>query len=666
MSKRLKRGQFSLILQLQLLLIVVLIIPAVIGGVAGYTALNDKLEQLEQERIQQSGYSTVKLLEGLGNLLGITKSNSYWEDHRLAVLDKDINWISDNVLVATDVVDHLHFVAVTDTNGKVIAQTGDNPEFTSELGNPGLLAKLNEGSDYSGLVLTSQGIAVISAARITDEAGEAPSAGALIFGRILDDEALADLKNTVQTDIALLSMNEDMISSTESIGKDRLLAYIQNAESDPGFEAFNSYDTEDSKQIEMIRGITDVTGAPLGVLYIGSPSKAAGEVSSVLWLVGIVFIIFVAVIVLVFTFVIQLRIIRPLGQFGKLLERLAQGELDAQMPDRYRKRRDEIGNVANSVELVGTNLRRLIGKIGESANHVAATAEQLAANANQTSRSAEHMADTISHISDDSQQQVARATEMAAAMEQVADGMTRLEDSSASISEAAVVAAEQAEQGKRTVEAVIRQMEVIHQGVNRSAEQVRMLGQRSEEIGQIVDLITQVANQTNLLALNAAIEAARAGEHGRGFAIVAGEVRKLSEQSEEFAARITELVQGIQSDTQQAVEVMNEGTSEAEAGLTMVANAGAAFQAIYESVNDVRRQIGLASEIVANMTRSTNETSEGVRQSAISARSSSEKTSSASAATQEQVASMEEIAASADWLTKISQELQEEIDKFKL
>ena len=161
--------------------------------------------------------------------------------------------------------------------------------------------------------------------------------------------------------------------------------------------------------------------------------------------------------------------------------------------------------------------------------------------------------------------------------------------------------AEMAKEGENSVEKAVSQMSKIEQTVNNSASVVAKLGERSKEIGQIVDTISGIAGQTNLLALNAAIEAARAGEQGRGFAVVAEEVRKLAEQSQEAAKQIAILIGEIQGDTDKAVVAMNEGTREVKVGAEVVDDAGKAFGQIADLVTQVSEQVKEISAEIQQM-----------------------------------------------------------------
>ena len=180
----------------------------------------------------------------------------------------------------------------------------------------------------------------------------------------------------------------------------------------------------------------------------------------------------------------------------------------------------------------------------------------------------------------------------------------------------------------------------IEQTVTRSSSVVAKLGERSKEIGQIVDTISGIAGQTNLLALNAAIEAARAGEQGRGFAVVAEEVRKLAEQSQGAAKQIAGLIGEIRNDTDSAVVAMNEGTKEVRIGTEVVNNAGQSFRDIYTSVSDVTGQVREISAAIEQMAAGSQQIVSSVKEIDVISKDTSAQAQTVSAATEEQSASM--------------------------
>jgi methyl-accepting chemotaxis protein len=220
----------------------------------------------------------------------------------------------------------------------------------------------------------------------------------------------------------------------------------------------------------------------------------------------------------------------------------------------------------------------------------------------------------------------------------------------------------------------------INTSIQASSGIISVLGQRTDDIGKIIEVIDDLAEQTNLLALNAAIEAARAGEHGLGFAVVADEVRKLAEKSAQSTKEISELIQSIQKEARKAVENMDKSTGLVNEGLTLGTDLGAALRKISSVVTEVYK---FAQEIGA----ATNEQSHGSTQIARATTRLNEITHETSSSVEEQasgtqavVKAMErmrelvqqstsgstELAASAEQMSKMSRSMLEIMDRFKL
>ena len=198
-----------------------------------------------------------------------------------------------------------------------------------------------------------------------------------------------------------------------------------------------------------------------------------------------------------------------------------------------------------------------------------------------------------------------------------------------------------------------------------SAALVDKLGERSQEIGQIVDTISGIAGQTNLLALNAAIEAARAGDSGRGFAVVAEEVRKLAEQSQTATQQIAELISTIQSDTESAIASMQKGRSSVGEGAKSVEDLRTIFKQIKERVDGVLQQVSRVSDSVAAVTTDAKNVVQQVETIDQYGKQVSADMQSVSAATEEQSSSSEEIAGANDSLSKLAQDPQSSLQRFK-
>lgn len=380
--------------------------------------------------------------------------------------------------------------------------------------------------------------------------------------------------------------------------------------------------------------------------------------------VVLVLVTLVALVIIgVFVTVIAKRIVRPIVSMQKTAIQISQGDLTRRVDITSR---DEIGLLAEAFNTMVMQLKNLILQISSYAEQVAASSEELTAGSEQSAQAANQIATSIATIAAGTAEQLAATDETSATVGQLSAGVQQMAASANRVAEESAKAADKAKEGGQAIAKAIDQMSIIENTVNTSATVVAKLGERSKEIGQIVDTISGIAGQTNLLALNAAIEAARAGEQGRGFAVVAEEVRKLAEQSQGAAKKIAELIGEIQCDTDKAVVAMNDGTQEVRIGADVVNAAGSTFREISDVVTHVSEQVKKISATIQQTAVDSQCIVSSIKKIDELSRISSDNTQNVSAATEEQLASMEEIAASSQSLAKLAQELQFAVAKFRV
>ena len=416
------------------------------------------------------------------------------------------------------------------------------------------------------------------------------------------------------------------------------------------------------KGIEKMVGYAPVKSAGWSLAVSVPVSEALEGIASLTWIsvvtIGVVLIL-AALIIAWFA----RRIARPIQVLEAAANRIADGDL--QLTSLGIRSNDEIGRLAKSFEQMTHNVRELIRKISGEAQHLAASSEELTASAEQSAEATRMVAVSIQAVATGTNDQMNAANESASIVTEMSAGIQQIAANASSVARQTESAADKAIGGGVSVDRAVSQMALIEQTVNTSAQVVSKLGERSKEIGQIVDAISGIAGQTNLLALNAAIEAARAGEQGRGFAVVAEEVRKLAEQSEEATKKIAELIQEIQADTDQAVVAMQQGTREVKTGAEVVTAAGHSFREIADLVTEVSDQVRQISAAIQEMAQGSQKIVESVHKIDDLSKKSAGETESVSAATQQQLASMEEIATSSRSLAKMAEELTQAVGRFK-
>lgn len=352
----------------------------------------------------------------------------------------------------------------------------------------------------------------------------------------------------------------------------------------------------------------------------------------------IIFIIMVALAIgvsLLVSIAISNLVTAPIEKTIIVTEKIAEGDL-TQKIDLYSN--DEIGKLVSAIRTMGERLKSVLSETKSTADNVASAGQELSASSEQMSQG----------VADQS----GKASQIASASEKMSQTIVNVAANSSTMAASAIETAKVAKQGKEIVSKSVDEVKAIATTVNKSAQLMSSLGERSRQIGNIVKVIKDISDQTNLLALNAAIEAARAGEQGRGFAVVADEVRKLAERTTTATSEIGAMIGSIQQEVEEAIDNMNEGTKRVEIGVEFASKAGDALHIIVNSVEDLQ-------SIVQQIASSTEE------MSTVSEQISGDIGMIASV-TEDTSASSEHIAQSASNLAKLSSDLQSLVGQFKL
>ncbi len=358
------------------------------------------------------------------------------------------------------------------------------------------------------------------------------------------------------------------------------------------------------------------------------------------------------------------HISRPIIRVTRLAERMSEGDLTGE--ELAFRNRDEIGRLAAAFNRLAHNLKELAGNQLLSANALAASSGQLSGVIGDTVRAAHQTSESLAELAATNESQAQGIEETAKAMEEMTVGIGRIANSAGMTFEASASTLTQAEEGRGLIDESSDRMNTISDTVGEIGQVVGRLGDRSQQIAAISQAIREISAQTNLLALNASIEAARAGEHGKGFSVVAGEIRKLAERSDESAVQVTELIEAIVGDIEKAGAFMEKGERDVQSGISSIRQTGEAFARIYEATRSVADQAEEASAAAEQMSASAQEVAASLQQMEKGSARSAETAGTISAANEEQLAAMDEIASSSERLNQMSVNMKELAGRFKI
>ena len=410
--------------------------------------------------------------------------------------------------------------------------------------------------------------------------------------------------------------------------------------------------------------IKNSSGSVIGMLFVGlNASEMNKTIEDMITPIAVT-----VVVIIFFCFFFSGNIIdsqmKQINVIVDNLKKIAGGNL--RVEDLKAATKDEFGTLAENVNDMKIRLKNLLTKIAECSERITAAGDKLADGTQRANESISVVAESMKVLTEGNAEQEQTIQVLEDKFQEMTDKMDGLSETALAMEQIANDSATNANDGKSKVDVAIEMMKNIEQQVGSSSKVIGELGKRSDEIGQIVETISGIAGQTNLLALNAAIEAARAGEHGRGFSVVSEEVRKLAEQSGEAATTIAKLIASIQSDTNSAVDAIEQGTQSVAEGTRSVAETGEAFVGIKEQSTKLTANVEKTLGDIGAVFMSNEEIFSAIKKVREIADKSKENAESVNTATQEQSVTMRTVEGASKILTELAAEMQGEVAQFKL
>jgi methyl-accepting chemotaxis protein len=360
---------------------------------------------------------------------------------------------------------------------------------------------------------------------------------------------------------------------------------------------------------------------------------------------------------------VRKTITKPLKEVIGLAKSFGEGDLTTE--DIEVRSKDEIGQLATVFNESKHTFRNLISRIQGSSEQLSASSQELSASAEEVLATTEEVARQADDTAGVAQGSASAANESAIAMDETAQGVQRIAEASQVLFDSSNQTNKEAQSGTGVINQATQQMNTIFESSSSVNTLIQKLASETEEIENIIDVLTSITAQTNLLALNATIEAARAGEQGKGFLVVAEEVRKLAEESKKSATSINALTLEIKEDTQKVAEAMSMTLPAVEEGVSIIGQAGTSFNSIVSAVREMTNQIQDISTTAEELSASAEQVSASVSEISNGSQLTSNNIDSIAVAMREQSDTISDVANVAMSLSQTSQVLQEESRKFK-
>ncbi|MBU8786002.1 methyl-accepting chemotaxis protein [Bacillus glycinifermentans] len=409
--------------------------------------------------------------------------------------------------------------------------------------------------------------------------------------------------------------------------------------------------------------LTDSQGQQTGILGIDLDASVIPQTAEKAKWYTLGISLFVMLIGMLMAYFLGTYISKPIRKLMNASEKIADGDLSAEVTV---KSSDEVGKLAASFERMSDNLRNLIGHISASSEEVSRTSLQLKNVSSESSESAVQVAESMNSMSEGINEVVSSVTDCSTSTAEIDKQISHVTEKVNEMKQVAEGVSKDSKTGQELVEETLQQTNTIKNVMEESKQAAKEMQNHTDEIEKVIGMISSIAEQTNLLALNASIEAARVGEEGQGFAVVAGEVRKLSERSAEAALSVSQLVAGTQESSRLVMERIEEGNEAVDRGQILINGTYENFSGIFKGISQFAERTDQLLKSLLKVEESYEKISSAMEQISAVTEEQAAGSEEVAAAAEQQSAGMQEIASAIEQLSALSEELNKAASRFKI